>query len=144
MCGKTQIDRKTRTHAPPRDSTHGSTFRAFSQKCSGASSEPWQEREKKKRKNCESGILAPVGTITPTSDEDISPFFFLCFIFHWKKSSNVFANWETYKVSWNFYLVFIIDKYKVGWNFYSVFIIDFCSCIHKAVALDDGCVLGSE
>ena len=48
---------------------------------------------------------------------DLGLFFFkLCFYFWvekikacWIYKHNVFANWENYKVSWNFYLVFIID-----------------------------------
>ena len=39
---------------------------------------------RRKEKKCESGIMAPVGTITPASDEDIS-FFFYTFYFWLKK-----------------------------------------------------------
>ena len=49
------------------------------------------------------------------------PCFFVCFYFRVKKiwtcwiyRNNVFANWEKYKVSWNFYLAFIIDL----WPYY--------------------------
>ena len=31
------------------------------------------------------------------------------YIYTYKNNDNVFANWEKYKVSWNFYFVFVID-----------------------------------
>ena len=30
----------------------------------------------------------------------------------WIYKNNVFANWENYKVTWNFYLVFLTDFYS--------------------------------
>ena len=53
---------------------------------------------------CESGILAPVGTTAPTLDEDISlPFLYVLLTEKNQNlvdiQNNVFANWETYKVS---------------------------------------------
>ena len=57
------------------------------------------------------------------SNVDISDLgnFFLCFYFWVKKSKpvgytrtlTVFANWEKYEVSWNFYLVYITDFLKL-------------------------------